>query len=400
MSPYFFLFLRKPKLMHFWRQTSQVGDSTATLITYSNITAFRFPSSNGQVYFTCSVDVCEGSCFKKDCLGEESYVNEVTSKAPVTTVRPVTTSARIVLQTLPYPIPETTPTPYRPIPVETTTTPTPYSPILVETTTTPPDCSKGSLDERCPSTRPPISIPNCVTNPQDPRCPKLETTTAPINCYPGSSDPRCPTTSSRAPPTTTPFTAFKITSDAPYSSTPKSFVCLPGSTDPSCPRFATTPRSCNPDSSDSECPPPSIITTPGPIVCFPGNKDPRCPTTPCAPGSIDCDEPVDCTPGTNDPRCPTSAPLVCVPGSKDPRCPQPLTEAPPPTCNPGSRDPRCPTTTTRRTTVRSTTSKTEGEPEGKEATTRKSGGKGWEGADPRYHAFHSCEYSISKKMSY
>ncbi len=71
--------------MHPWRVTDETGGSGATRVTYSNITAFRFPDRD-QVYFTCNVDICDGGCDRPCAVDVDTAV-----KPPLTTVRPATT---------------------------------------------------------------------------------------------------------------------------------------------------------------------------------------------------------------------------------------------------------------------------------------------------------------------
>lgn len=47
---------RRMKLMHFWARTYDTFDSGATLITYTNMSAFKFPDRM-QVFLTCNVQV-------------------------------------------------------------------------------------------------------------------------------------------------------------------------------------------------------------------------------------------------------------------------------------------------------------------------------------------------------
>lgn len=44
------------KLMHFWARTYDTFDSGANLITYTNMSAFKFPDRM-QVFLTCNVQV-------------------------------------------------------------------------------------------------------------------------------------------------------------------------------------------------------------------------------------------------------------------------------------------------------------------------------------------------------
>jgi hypothetical protein len=53
---YFCYFDRKPKLIGYWRRTSETGSSGASIIAYNNITAFKFPDKM-QVYLTCNIEV-------------------------------------------------------------------------------------------------------------------------------------------------------------------------------------------------------------------------------------------------------------------------------------------------------------------------------------------------------
>jgi hypothetical protein len=53
----FSLVIRKPKLIGYWRRTSETGSSGASIIAYNNITAFKFPDKM-QVYLTCNIEVC------------------------------------------------------------------------------------------------------------------------------------------------------------------------------------------------------------------------------------------------------------------------------------------------------------------------------------------------------
>jgi hypothetical protein len=48
--------IRKPKLIGYWRRTSETGSSGASIIAYNNITAFKFPDKM-QVYLTCNIEV-------------------------------------------------------------------------------------------------------------------------------------------------------------------------------------------------------------------------------------------------------------------------------------------------------------------------------------------------------
>ncbi|KAI9553824.1 hypothetical protein GHT06_019093 [Daphnia sinensis] len=341
---------KKPKLMHFWRRTDQVGDSNATLVTYSNITAFRFPTKS-EVFFTCNIDICEGSfvCFPGS--------ND--ARCPTTTSRPP------VVSTLP-PLP---PPPF------TTTGCYPGSPAPgCVTTPTRAPCFPGSNEPGCPTT---TSVPNfsspsppsCFPGSSDPRCPSvipLRTTTPRPPCIPGLKVPGCSVTTSAPLPSTI------TTTEVP--SVPS---CFPGSKNPECPTITSTSPAptpytpdCSPGTNNPKCPPPvTIITSPAPPVCLPGSKDPRCPTTTQPP----------CFPGSDDPRCPpvtrttTTSPappilpilsttttikpfLPCVPGSDDPRCPTVRTTTPSPSCFPGSSDPKCPTVAT--TTVSTATTET------------------------------------------
>lgn len=47
--------------MHFWARTYDTFDTGATLITYTNMSAFKFPDRM-QVYLTCNVQVSDVSC--------------------------------------------------------------------------------------------------------------------------------------------------------------------------------------------------------------------------------------------------------------------------------------------------------------------------------------------------
>jgi hypothetical protein len=49
---------RKPKLIGYWRRTSETGTSGASIIAYNNITAFKFPDRM-QVYLTCNIEVSD-----------------------------------------------------------------------------------------------------------------------------------------------------------------------------------------------------------------------------------------------------------------------------------------------------------------------------------------------------
>jgi hypothetical protein len=53
---YFPPVIRKPKLIGYWRRTSETGSSGASIIAYNNITAFKFPDKM-QVYLTCNIEV-------------------------------------------------------------------------------------------------------------------------------------------------------------------------------------------------------------------------------------------------------------------------------------------------------------------------------------------------------
>ncbi|MPC58931.1 hypothetical protein E2C01_052944 [Portunus trituberculatus] len=53
----------RKKLMHFWARTYDTFDTGATLITYTNMSAFKFPDRM-QVFLTCNVQVGQASLFQ------------------------------------------------------------------------------------------------------------------------------------------------------------------------------------------------------------------------------------------------------------------------------------------------------------------------------------------------
>ncbi|CAG4976088.1 unnamed protein product [Colias eurytheme] len=221
---------KKKKLIDLWQKTTNTGKSGATLITYSKVSAFRFPETD-QVYLTCNVELCTSECDAK-CDGTPTQIT--------TTIRP---------QVKCYP-----------------GSPDP------QCQTAPPQiiCGPGSDDPRCP--RPTTPEPPST----DLRCPR-PTTPEPV-CYPGSPDPKCP--QPQRPSTLTPATYLPPT-------TPEAPRCFPGSSDPRCPQ-PTTPAPTTlapPRSSDPRCPKPTTPTpTTTPSSCYPGSKDPKCPQ-PFAPSS-------------------------------------------------------------------------------------------------------------------
>ncbi|XP_042221925.1 uncharacterized protein LOC121866368 isoform X2 [Homarus americanus] len=237
------------KLMHFWARTYDTFDTGATLITYTNMSAFKFPDRM-QVFLTCNVQICTEHCEDR-CIGEPSE--------PVTFV----TTHDIIKVT------------------------TPLTPIRLPPPP-PPYCRPGSKDPRC---RPSITKPICGPGSTDPECRR------PLSpaCYPGSRDPACKPTTVR-PPAPPPLVTQKP-------------ICYPGSRDPSCPKPTPPTRrpfTCRPGSKDPRCPQPTT-SRPSTPSCYPGSPDPRCPkpTTPftCRPGSKDPRCPQPTTPRPSTPSC-------------------------------------------------------------------------------------------------
>jgi len=58
--------LRKVKLIGPWDKTFDTGDSGATTIAFTNMTAFKFPDSDN-VHLSCNIELCRGVCEQDTC---------------------------------------------------------------------------------------------------------------------------------------------------------------------------------------------------------------------------------------------------------------------------------------------------------------------------------------------
>ncbi|CAF4840043.1 unnamed protein product [Pieris macdunnoughi] len=162
---------KKKKLIDYWQTSTNTGKSGATVITYSKVSAFRFPETD-QVYLTCNVELCTSDC-QSNCEG-----NEITTTfRPEFKCYPGSNDARCGVTAPPQIVcgPDS----------EDSRCPKP-------TTLSPPRCFPGSLDPRCPSPTTP-EAPRCFPGSTNPLCPSTPTPKpTPSSCYPGSKDPKCP----------------------------------------------------------------------------------------------------------------------------------------------------------------------------------------------------------------
>ena len=144
---------RKSKIIGNWRKTYEPGDSGATTIAYTNMTAFKFPDSDN-VHLTCNIEVrlriyCHILiCYHENVLQvcedycEETCASNSGAVLPTTSSRPPSRGSGFGGYFDKSDRPEPTSTSRLPSQPETTS--------LTVTTTRPPICYPNNFDSRCP----------------------------------------------------------------------------------------------------------------------------------------------------------------------------------------------------------------------------------------------------------
>ncbi|KAF2361611.1 Zona pellucida domain [Trinorchestia longiramus] len=318
----------KEKLISDWQ--SRYEESRSTLVTYSKLSAFKFPDYP-QIYLTCNVEICQNEC-ERTCDSEPSTPERV---------RPLTPPESILEQAECYPgsldpecqqqFHEKWCKTFKNHP-KCKKKDKPTEIICTEKSTDPQclkqqvqGCASGSTDPKCRGQF--ISIDNCYPGSTDPSC---IPDTPEIICYPGSNDPGCPT-----------------------SKPLEKFACRPGSTDVQCQTPVVSADDCSVNPSSPKCKgnrvpdikPLDCLRNPSDfrcsqnvqrIKCEPGSKDPSCSNSIETVPQVSLTEKTKCRPNSNDPGCSgvnvfkipaysiavpdTPLQVLCSPGSTDPIC--------------------------------------------------------------------------------
>lgn len=365
---------------------STTGRYAGNTVKWAPVSAFSFPD-NMQVFTSCNVEVCKGSCPSTSCQPAENNPSgsalfpepdtTTTRKIPVKATDPPATLAPATTRASRTTLPPKTAVPTTErytTEAPTTTTQQPRTTQAPSTTTQQP---RTTLP---PVTQPPVTVEIRTTQPPVATTQQVRTT------------PKL--TTQPPPPAEITFPSLDYLPPFPVKPVTPRLDCDSGSTDPLCsfqvivpsqPKFTLPPNITPPTTTLEPPPPPPPTVTAAPYVCQPGSDDPRCPGTPPIPKTIPT-TPQPCYQGSDSPDCldrnpkEEQLPILCLPGSRDPDCGVPLVPG-------GSNE--SPVTLTTARTVSTTLGTTPVPSEGNFGTKIKS--DGWKG-DPSSHAFHMFHF--------
>jgi len=322
------------KLMGDWHRTYEKHNGGITLVTYSKLSAFKFPDYP-QIYLTCNIEVCQNAC-ERTCDNVQGIV--VNTDVPVKTV-PIPKIAEC------YPGSPNPACSHRDMinwckKINSHPSCRKKSLKCVEHSQDPRclktgkellKCNSGNQDRRCNSNHSDINIidkPLCDINPNHPHCFETNEQTNNVDCSKNANHPACvqSTVDCLKNPGKTDCLINKSNSN----------LCFSGSTDPNCPLkegvqtnqqtfenqkcIGNSGATACKDISVFEIPPMNIdlTNTPLKIICPEGSPNPICKMK---------SQTLNCILDPNHPSCVKSVtgPNLankCHLGSTDPSCSQ------------------------------------------------------------------------------